>query len=170
MKWVGQDVPKGQKPNGTGIRSLAYLSRPASPANGAVVFNAKCASCHGTTGEGVMNLAGTEYEYPPLWGPHSYNNGAGLYRLTRFAGYVKDNMPFNQSSHDHPALSDEEAWDVAAFVNSQDRPSKDLSKDWPNISKKPIDHPFGPYADPFTEEQHKHGPFQPIADWYNAAR
>jgi thiosulfate dehydrogenase len=34
--------------------------------------------------------------------------------------------------------------------------------DWPNISKKPIDHPFGPYADVFSEKQHKYGPYKPI--------
>jgi thiosulfate dehydrogenase len=104
------------------------------------------------------------YTYPPLWGEHSYNIGAGLFRLSRFAGYVRDNMPFNLASHKNPALTDEECWDVAAFVNSRPRPSKDLSKDWPNISKKPIDHPFGPYTDGFNEQQHKFGPFQPIID------
>ncbi|MCB0768664.1 MAG: cytochrome C, partial [Flavobacteriales bacterium] len=61
-------------------------------------------------------------------------------------------------------LTDEEAWDVAAFVNSQPRPVKDLTGDWPDISKKPIDHPFGPYSDTFTETQHKYGPFGPIAE------
>ena len=64
---------------------------------------------------------------------------------------------------DTPQLSDEEAWDVAAFVNSQQRPKKDLHLDWPKISGKPVDHPFGPYADNFTEQQHKYGPFEPIA-------
>ena len=44
---------------------------------------------------------------------------------------------------------------------------KDLSKDWPKISKKPFDHPFGPYVDPFSEEQHKFGPYKPIKDWYS---
>ena len=73
-------------------------------------------------------------------------------------------MPFNQASHKAPVLSDEESWDVAAFVNSRPRPSKDLSKDWPNIAKKPIDHPFGPYADGFSETQHKFGPFKPIIE------
>jgi thiosulfate dehydrogenase len=109
-----------------------------------------------------MDAAGAEYIYPPLWGPHSYNTGAGLFRLSRFAGYVRDNMPYNQSNHQSPNLSDEECWDVAAFVNSQPRPAKNLSQDWPDISKKPIDHPFGPYTDGFSEMQHKFGPFEPI--------
>jgi thiosulfate dehydrogenase len=39
------------------------------------------------------------------------------------------------------------------------RPHKSVPKDWPNIAKKPIDHPFGPYADKFSETQHKYGPF-----------
>lgn len=73
-------------------------------------------------------------------------------------------MPQGADYHS-PQLSNEEAWDVAAFVNSQPRPSKDLSKDWPDISKKPVDHPFGPYADPFNEQQHKYGPYGPIKDY-----
>ena len=73
-------------------------------------------------------------------------------------------MPFEETSHQNPKLTTEEAWDVAAFVNSQPRPKRDFSKDWPDISKKPIDHPFGPFADGFTESQHKYGPFKPILE------
>jgi thiosulfate dehydrogenase len=113
-------------------------------------------------GEGKLNADGITYQYPPLWGAHSYNTGAGLYRLSRFAGYIKSNMP-QGVTYENPQLSDEEAWDVAAFVNSQARPEKDLSKDWPNIKTKPLDNPFGPYADKFNERQHKYGPFEPIA-------
>ena len=59
-------------------------------------------------------------------------------------------------------LSDEDAWDVAAFINSQPRPEITFHSDWPNISKKPFDHPFGPYADSFPSRQHKYGPFSPM--------
>jgi len=90
------------------------------------------------------------------------NTAAGLFRLSRFAGYVKNNMPFGEVSYHNPDLTNEEAWDVAAFVNSQPRPVRIFKEDWPDISKKPIDHPFGPFADNFTEEQHKYGPFKPI--------
>ena len=164
IKWVGYTVPKDSTPKGAGIKAPEYLDRAASPEKGLVVYTAKCQSCHGANGEGLMAADAKSYTYPPLWGEHSYNIGAGLFRLSRFAGYVRDNMPFNQATHLNPALTDEESWDVAAFVNSRPRPSKDLSKDWPNISKKPIDHPFGPYTDGFTEEQHKFGPFQPIIE------
>lgn len=161
IQWLGQNVKKGEKPVGSGIRELPYPDRAADPAKGQQVYTAKCQSCHGENGEGVPAENKTEFTYPPLWGEHSYNNGAGLYRLSRFAGYVKDNMPFNQPAS---ALTSAEAWDVAAFVNSRPRPVKDLGNDWPDISKKPVDHPFGPYADGFSEQQHKFGPFQPIVD------
>ena len=164
IKWVGYAVPKDSIPKGSGIKPPEYLDRAASPEKGLVVYTAKCQSCHGANGEGLMAADAKSYTYPPLWGEHSYNNGAGLFRLSRLAGYVRDNMPFNQATHQAPVLTDEESWDVAAFVNSRPRPSKDLSKDWPNISKKPIDHPFGPYTDGFTEEQHKFGPFKPIIE------
>jgi thiosulfate dehydrogenase len=164
IKWVGQEVEKNTTPKGTGIAPPEYLDRAASPSKGAAVYSAKCQTCHGANGEGVLDAEGTSYTYPPLWGANSYNTGAGLFRLSRLAGYVRDNMPLNQASHNAPALTDEECWDVAAFINSQPRPKKDLSGDWPKIAKKPIDHPFGPYADGFSEEQHKYGPFKPIIE------
>jgi thiosulfate dehydrogenase len=164
IEWVGHTVEKGKSPVGSGIQPPSYLDRAASPEKGNLVYVSKCQSCHGADGEGVMAVDGKSYSYPPLWGPNSYNTGAGLFRLSRFAGYVRDNMPFNQATNDAPILSDEEAWDVAAFVNSRPRPVKDLSGDWPNISKKPIDHPFGPYTDGFNESQHKFGPFKPIIE------
>jgi thiosulfate dehydrogenase len=158
---LGKDVPKGTKPEGSGIRELTFPARAASPAMGQTVYTAQCKSCHGQNGEGIKTPDGI-YVYPPLWGEASYNTGAGLFRLSRLAGYVKDNMPFNVSTHDKPVLTDEQSWDVAAYINSKPRPKKDLSKDWPDISKKPVDHPFGPYADGFSEKQHKYGPFAPI--------
>jgi thiosulfate dehydrogenase len=159
MHWLGDDIPKGTKPKGSGIVDLPFMDRAADPVRGNVIYRMKCASCHGPNGQGQTNAEGFGYTYPPLWGAHSYNTGAGLFRLSRFAGYVKNGMPFGVANYKNPQLSDEEAWDVAAYVNSQPRPSKDLSKDWPDISKKPIDHPFGPYADSLSERQHKYGPW-----------
>jgi thiosulfate dehydrogenase len=161
IEWLGKDVPKGTQPEGSGIYNLAFMDRAASAEKGKLVYDAKCQSCHQANGEGVLHPEGISYTYPPLWGEHSYNNGAGLYRISRFAGYVKYNMPLG-ASHQFTVLTDEEAWDVAAFVNSQPRPKKDLSKDWPKAEEKPVDHPFGPFADGFSEEQHKYGPFAPI--------
>jgi thiosulfate dehydrogenase len=164
MKWLGQDVDNGEKPHGSGLEKLPYLNRAAEPEKGRIIYLNRCQSCHGADGEG-QTLDGSSFATPPLWGKNSYNDGAGLYRLSNFASFVKNNMPFNQSTHKNPVLSNEEAWDVAAYVNSQQRPHKDQSKDWPDISKKPIDFPFGPYADTFPQRQHKFGPFGLIEGW-----
>ena len=163
MQWLGTDVPKGQRPDGVGLAKLAYLDRAADSTKGQLVYVAKCQVCHGVKGEGMKAAGASEYVYPPMWGPKSYNDGAGLFRLAGFAGYVKNNMPFG-ANYSSPQLSDEEAWDVAAFINSMPRPHKDQSSDWPKIASKPIDFPLGPYDDAFSERQHKFGPFQPIAD------
>jgi thiosulfate dehydrogenase len=162
--WVGQDVAKKSNPNGAGLTELAFLDQAADPVKGKIVYTEKCKVCHGDNGEGKLNPDNITYQYPPLWNNHSYNIGAGLFRLSRIAGYVKSNMPFG-ASYEYPTLSDEEAWNVAAYVNSQPRPGFDLHKDWPDISKKPVDHPFGPYADTFGVPQHKYGPFLPIAEF-----
>lgn len=162
LRWLGTSVPKGEKPKGTGLVTVPFLDRAADPAKGALVYTARCASCHGPNGQGLP-IPESARSYPALWGDKSYNEAAGLFRMSRFAGYVKANMPFG-ASFDNPQLSDEEAWDVAAFVNSQPRPKHPfLDTDWPDISKKPYDHPFGPYKDTFPEFQHKYGPFGPIA-------
>jgi thiosulfate dehydrogenase len=163
IEYIGSNVKKGDKAVGSGFKDLPWLDRAADPVNGEKVFIAKCQSCHQANGGGQLNATETEYIYPPLWGANSFNDAAGLYRLSNIAKYVKYNMP-QGATHHSPQLSDEEAWDVAAFVISKDRPHLKVPKDWPDITTKPVDLPFGPYADAFTEKQHKYGPFQPIID------
>jgi thiosulfate dehydrogenase len=167
IKWLGQAIPKGKSPKGVGLFKLKYLNRAANPDSGKVVFLTKCQSCHGADGQGLPMPEGNGRRYPPLWGEKSFNEAAGLYRVSNFAGYVKANMPLG-ASYDNPQLTDAEAWDVAAFINSQPRPKHPfLAMDWPKIEGKPFDHPFGPFKDSFPEIQHKLGPFQPIVDFQN---
>ena len=163
IKWVGANVPKGVSPKGAGLVALDFLDRSADPVRGKELFISKCVICHGSGGEGLLNANGTGWINPPLWGENSFNSGAGLLRISRFAGYIKANMPMF-STYDRPQLTDEEAWDIAAYVTSLPRPTKDLTADWPDISKKPVDHPFGPFVDDFSEKQHKYGPFKPILE------
>lgn len=163
LEWVGKDLPKGAKPKGTAVEELPYLERAADPERGKAIYQQKCQRCHGDNGQGVPNPEGWGYTYPPLWGPGSFNTAAGLHRLSRMAGFVKGSMPFDSASLGYK-LPDEDAWDVSAFIVSQPRPEKTFAFDWPNTAKKPVDHPFGPFADPFPEAQHKYGPFQPIKE------
>ena len=162
ITWLGGATPKGTRPPGAGMRDLPLLQRAANPQQGKLVFDQQCSRCHGPNGEGQPQFDNSAYAYPPLWGNHSYNTGAGMYRLSKLAAYVKDNMPFDKASHSSPVLTDEQAWDVAAFINSQPRPKKSLAGDWPHTSEKAFDYPFGPYTDGFSEKQHKYGPFAPI--------
>lgn len=161
INYTGSNVKKGQKPKGSGIYELKFMERAADPEKGKIAYVAKCQTCHQANGEGVMNADKVSYQYPPLWGKNAYNQGAGLFRISRFAGYIKANMPFGVT-YKEPQLSDEEAWDIAAYVNSMPHPLKDISKDWPKIEEKTFDHPFGPFADGFSEKEHKYGPFGPI--------
>jgi thiosulfate dehydrogenase len=163
INFLGSNVEKGKKAEGSGFKDLAFLDRAADPDKGLAVYTAKCQSCHQANGEGVFNADKTEYTFPALWTASSFNDGAGLNRISNFAKYVKYNMP-QGTTHENPQLSDEEAWDVAAYVLSQKRQHIDVPKDWPDKSKKPVDHPFGPYADNYTETQHKYGPFKPIVE------
>lgn len=162
LKWVGkkQNAPNSIADNS--VKKIPYLDVPADPLKGKMVYASKCSSCHGETGKGLASSDGKGYIYPPLWGMDSYNDGAGMFRLGNFAGFVENNMPYGATYKD-PNLTDAEAWDVAAFVNAQPRAHMDSKKDYKNLYTKPIDYPFGPYADTFSEKQHKYGSFIDIA-------
>lgn len=156
--WLGAQVKKDAKLKGMSIPDIPALDRAASPENGAKVYAANCVRCHGSGGQGVANNETGGYTYPPLWGPNSFNSSAGILRISRLAGYIKYNMPYTPEKS-APQLSDEDAWDVAAFVSSRQRPQKFFSYDWPDISKKPFDYPYGPYADTLSATRHKYGPW-----------
>jgi thiosulfate dehydrogenase len=162
IKYLGKGVEQGTKPTGSGIEKISFINRAADPKKGQIIYVDKCQICHGNNGQGQLLATKEEYVYPPLWGAHSYNDGAGLYRVSNLAGYIKNNMPFLQASHEKPILNDAQSWDLAAYINSQPRPHMNQSKDWPNIEKKPFDYAWGPYKDSFSEEQHKYGPYQNI--------
>ena len=71
-------------------------------------------------------------------------------------------MPFGQ-----PDLSDDEAYNVSAYINSKPRPVKsNLEVDFPDRTRKHVDSPYPPYADDFPREQHQLGPFKPIREYY----
>jgi thiosulfate dehydrogenase len=102
----------GRKPFvGRGLVTLPDLK--PNPANGQRVYAAQCAGCHGANGEGRPNI------FPPLWGPDSFNDGAGMHGIKKMAAFVKQNMPQNRMG----ILTAQQAWDVAAFIHQQPRPA-----------------------------------------------
>jgi thiosulfate dehydrogenase len=91
-------------------------------------------------------------------------------RLISAANFIHSNMP-NGTTYDQPPLSVEEAWDVAAYVESMNRPQKGRSRQgFPGAIGKARRCRIWPYADDFSESQHKFGPFQPIRDKLSAIR
>jgi len=161
MQWLSQDIPKGAKIEGQGLPDIELLERAASPEKGKALYTAKCAMCHQPTGAGLPTNASKPeegYLYPALWGKDSFNNGAGMGRVITAAKYIKANMPFGT-----PNLTNEEAFDLAAYINSLERPQKSgLENDFPDRSKKPVDAAFAPWPGNFPAEQHKYGPFKPM--------
>lgn len=84
--------------------------------------------------------------------------------LAHNASVASANMP-SGITHTTAVLTDEQAFDVAAFVNSQPRPIKsNLQADFPARKNKPVDAAFAPYTPGFSAEQHKYGPWQPILE------
>lgn len=165
MKFLSDGRPVGQPTPGRGPGKMPEMSHPADPAHGREVYAQNCVACHGATGLGqrVGEVGdGKGYTFPPLWGPDSFNDGAGMDRLIGAANFIHNNMP-NGTTWQTPMLSDQDAWDVAAFVQAQPRPRKaNLDRDYPVALQRPADSGYGPYVDGFSQEQHKLGPFAPI--------
>jgi thiosulfate dehydrogenase len=162
MRWLSEGVPDGAKLLGAGTLQIKEPTRAADPARGAEVYAQICATCHGSDGLGHLAQNELGYQFPPLWGPDSFNNGAGMSRLLTAAAYALHNMPLG-TRFDVPVLTDEQAYDVAGYIVSHERPKKEnLDEDFPVRLQKPIDTPYGPYVDGFTPQQHTFGPFGPI--------
>jgi len=116
--WLARGAPTGATLAGAGFPRLADPAEPPSIARGEVVFAGKCAACHGSDGEGRRVAGGVGYQFPPLWGANSYNWGAGMTSVATAAAFIRANMPYGLRD----ALTEQEAWDVASFVDSHERP------------------------------------------------
>ena len=135
--FLSRDVPVAPVPPSNRLAKWAGLV--PDTAAGARVYGATCAKCHGPAGEGTAVA-------PPLWGPQSYNIGAGMSRLRTAAAFIRDNMPFDQPG----TLTDQQAIDAAAFVDAQPRPDfPDKIHDWPN-GDAPPDVAYPTHAKPHT--------------------
>ena len=130
ITWLSHGVPQGAALSWRGLQHIGSR-RPLDPGNGKNVFANKCAFCHGSDGLGTMAA-------PPVWGPQSYTIAADMARVTVAAAFIKSNMPRARGW----SLSDDDAYDVAAYVNSQPRPDfADKIRDWPK-GGEPADAPY----------------------------
>nr|WP_165075251.1 c-type cytochrome [Paludisphaera rhizosphaerae] len=127
ITWLSGDRPVAMNPSrpaGPGaIKPLGVDAASADPERGRAVYAEKCADCHAANGQGRK-------ANPPVWGDRSYNQGAGLAQAPQLAAWLKVAMPL-----DDPDLTDQEALDVAAFINSHDRPAFRLEDHLPPPAK-----------------------------------
>ena len=166
LEWLSRFAPSDGIVEGSGFLKIDIPDRAVDLTHGKKIFDANCIECHGVDGQGVLFPSSLVYQYPPLWGENSYNNGAGMTRVLTSAQFIKGNMPYG-TTYKNPKLTDEEAYDVAGYINQQFRPvKKNLEVDFPDLLKKPVSTPYPPFLDPFSVEQHQLGPFLPIIDFY----
>ncbi len=168
MEWLAEGMPKEKMDYYAGFTSLKIPDVAVDLEYGKQIYAKECMVCHQDDGQGVKNSDfSLGYEFPPLWGEDSYNDGAGMHRVLTAAAFIKANMPFGEATKDNPKLSDEEAFHVAGYINSIARPEKsNKENDFPDRKLKSVSTPYGPWADDFSAEQHKLGPFPPIIAYY----
>src|SRR5688572_13295383 len=120
ITWLGRGYPLGKNPDWRGKNAIATDKQipvaKLDPQKGEALFMERCINCHGKDGQGV---AIGDKKAGPLWGPDSWNDGAGAARIYTLAGIIRYMMPYTNPG----SLTDEEAQQIAAFINSKPRPS-----------------------------------------------
>jgi thiosulfate dehydrogenase len=167
FKWINSFAEKkeykGEKPY-----KVSFPTTSADPGHGKMLYIQNCQRCHGANGEGLMEDNGICFKYPPLWGANSYQPGSSMHRVIKQAQWIKVNMPNDLATYAKPILTDNEAFDLAAFINDDkihDRPHPP-SLDYPRPAEKAIDYGEPPFADTFPAAMHKFGPYQPIINYW----
>ena len=120
ITWLARGSEVGSNPPWRGQNTIAAdklvpLDK-LDAGKGEALFGERCISCHGLDGQGV---AVGDKKPGPLWGPDSWNDGAGASRVYTLAGIIRYAMPYL----DPGSLSDEEAQNLAAFITSKPRPA-----------------------------------------------
>lgn len=131
LAFISEGIPSGYHMSTAAMPKMPKEMEGNATRGAQLYVEKTCSSCHGANGEGLGVL-------PPLWGPRSYSIGASMARIERVAAFIYRNMPqVNPGS-----LSEQEAWDLAAYVNGQPRPDSPAKEfDWP-VGGNPKDVPY----------------------------
>jgi thiosulfate dehydrogenase len=141
LAWLSRGSEIGKNPTWRGQNTIATDALipldKLDPARGEALFMERCTNCHGTDGQGVFI---GDKRPGPLWGPNSWNDGAGAARVYTLAGIIRYAMPYL----DPGSLTDEEAQQIAAFITSKPRPAYPF-KDQDYLTEKlPVDAVYYP--------------------------
>lgn len=130
LAYISKGVPNGEHIRSEGLAKMPDLSGDST--RGRKLFTDNCARCHGGDGAGMAPA------FPALWGPKSFSVGASMARQERAASFIRHNMPFDRPG----TLTDQQAFDIAAYVTSMPRPdSPGKETDWPT-GGAPRDVPY----------------------------
>jgi thiosulfate dehydrogenase len=136
LTWLSRGTGMGRNPPWRGQNAIAAKALiPVDKLDrdkGAALFTERCTSCHGADGQGV---AVGDKKPGPLWGPESWNDGAGAARVYTLAGIIRYSMPYL----DPGSLTDEEAQQIAAFITSKPRPAYPFKAQDYVTEKLPVD-------------------------------
>jgi len=136
LAWMSREVPVTPSVSGTKI-TAEFEGFIPDTAQGREVYAQMCARCHGDDGQGTALAT-------PVWGPRSYNIGAGMARYRTTAAFAFANMPYDRAV----TLTRQQAIDVAGFINGHPRPDfAGKSEDWP-LGDAPGDTPYPTHALP----------------------
>jgi thiosulfate dehydrogenase len=148
FRWLNQFAKIGYQMEGTGLYKI-YLSRTANPEQGQLLYQHYCMQCHGKSGEGVKQLhfnEGGGYSIPPV-------DTGYLYMIPVLASFIYVNMPYGKTTFKNPTLSVDEAYDIAAYINTKlpRRYNPDRSEEFPDAAFKPdVLMSLGPYQHPYA--------------------
>jgi thiosulfate dehydrogenase len=139
--FLAKGLPVGKNVPGRGFPALAKPASAPDYKRGEAVYAKDCAVCHGADGQGQDS--GGKNVFPPLWGPRSYNWGAGMTSVKNAANFIRANMPLTLGN----TLGEQEAWDVAYFIDGQSRPQDPrFDGDLEATRKKHHNSPFDLYG------------------------
>ena len=163
--WLAEGIKKNSAMEGSGLPDVSFPARKADVASGGKLYQQFCFACHAQDGQGTKAAdydTSGNYTFPPLAGNDSFNNGAGMSRLKSASKFIHANMPLGASSKT-PALTIDQAYDVAAYILSLPRENKNgRDKDFPNPKFRPEDYPVPEYfnGDKIALEKAKIGPYK----------
>ncbi|MGM9943444.1 MAG: c-type cytochrome [Lysinibacillus sp.] len=127
FKYISEGVTIGQERPWAKSVDMKQVPTPSVDAGEKLFTEKACIACHAIDGSGTGANTG-----PALWGENSFNDGAGMARMSKMAGYIQAYMPIGGEG----TLTDQDAADLAAYILSQDRPEwPNHDKDWPNGGK-----------------------------------